>query len=77
MIFPNLAERMEVRQASEEENHDSGRKNRVFQVEEAVLVRNFAADPAWVAGKIVARTGLVSYVMEVTRLAGSGNMWTI
>ena len=68
LMKPNLENTVEAKQAKQVEDHDKkGVKMREFQVGEVVMVKNFRGkgNEKWVPGRILERSGLFSYTVQV------------
>ena len=66
LVRPNLAERVESKQGQQKANHDASARSRVFNVGDAVYALNFRPGEKWLHGSIIAVTGPVSFVIELT-----------
>ena len=60
-VRPNVADRVQSRQAQQKLHHDRHSRFAEFSVGEAVLARDFANGGGWRPGSIVGRRGAVSY----------------
>ena len=58
------------KQADQKQLHDTHSRSRLFEVGQAVLVRNLRDGPKWLSGVIVEQTGPVSY-----RVQASDQIW--
>ena len=61
LLKPHTAERVEGKQQEQKERHDTRSRVRSFQVGDAIFLKNFGAGARWLPGKIVEKSGPVSY----------------
>ena len=61
LLRPNAVDRVEKKQQQQKAQHDRRAKPRVFNVGDAVFVRNSGAGCRWLPGQIVEKTGPVSF----------------
>ena len=61
-----IAERVENEQFRQKVRHDATAKSRTFHIEDSVFVKNHSGiGQRWLPGKVVKKTGPVSYVVEL------------
>ena len=65
LLRPNLAERVEKKQQSQKELHDSRSRERAFDIGTKVWVRNMQRGDKWLPGTIVSKEGSVTYHVEM------------
>ena len=65
LLRPNLAERVEWKQQSQKEQHDSRSKEREFSTGTKVWVRNMQRGDKWLPGTILSKEGSVTYHVEM------------
>ena len=63
--------KVQQKQAQQQKYHDVHSKVRVFEVGQSGLARNYYGSEKWCHGRIVARTGPISYRIEM----GNGVIW--
>lgn len=56
---------MEERQQAQKRKHDSKARERSFQKDDLVFVKNFGPGPQWISGRIIEISGPVSYVVQL------------
>ena len=61
LLKPHTAVRVEGKQQEQKGRHDTRSKVRSFEVGDAIFLKNFGAGARWLPGKIVEKSGLVSY----------------
>lgn len=61
LLKPHTAERVESNQNKQKVKHDAGSKSRTFQTGDSVFAKNFGVGCRWLPGKIVKKTGPVSF----------------
>ena len=61
LLKPNTAERVEENQLKQKEKHDQRSRERNFAVDDDVFARNYHNGDKWLSGKILKKTGPVSY----------------
>ena len=66
LLRPNLAERVERKQQSQKEQHDSRSKEREFSTGTKVWVRNMQRGDKWLPGTILSKEGSVTYHVEMS-----------
>ena len=54
-----------VKQSNQKQQHDQHARNRVFEVDQKVMVRNMRPGPTWIPGVIIQQIGPVSYLVDV------------
>ena len=54
------------KQAQQKSNHDNALTERVFEIGQSVMVRNYREGSKWVPGVIIENTGPVSYVVKTS-----------
>ena len=64
-IRPNIKTKVDEQIATRRSGDSRHRRYREFEVGEAVLVKNHAPGDAWVPGTVIAKTGPISYDVEV------------
>ena len=67
---PNLKARVQDKQRAQAETHKHAHL-REFQIQDAVYARNYARGPQWLPGRVIVKTGPVSYKVELT----DGRVW--
>ena len=65
LLKPNTAERVEENQLKQKEKHDQRSRERNFAVDDDVFVRNYHNGDKWLSGKILKKTGPVSYKVRL------------
>ena len=65
LLYPNLNTRVNQKQAVQKSHHDVHSKNRVFQVDDQVYVRNYSSGQPWIPGVIREQIGLVSFIIRL------------
>ena len=63
IIRPSIQDRVGIQQ--DKQQISRGRKERVFEVDEQVMVQNFMGKAKWVSGKIVKKISPTSYLVRV------------
>ena len=72
LLHPNLPGEVATQQARQKLNHDLRSRAREFLLGQRVMVRNHRLQGSkWIPGKIIPRTGSLSYVVQVE----SGELW--
>ena len=61
LLKPHTTERVESKQLQQKTKHDATAKFRVVCVGDTVFVKNFSGGNRWLAGKVIKKTGLVSF----------------
>ena len=61
LLKPHTAERVEGKQQEQKGRHDTRSNVRSFEVGDAIFLKNFGAGARWLPGKIVEKSGPVSY----------------
>ena len=67
---PDLKARVQDKQRAQVETHKHAHL-REFQIQDAVYARNYARGPQWLPGRVIVKTGPVSYKVELT----DGRVW--
>ena len=70
LLKPNTAERVENKQAKQVQQHKA--KNRNFEVNDSVFVRNYHNGDRWLPGVIQKRTGPVSFLVDYQMVENEG-----
>ena len=65
LVHPDLASRVAKAQAYQKKTHDKHARFREFNVGDSVFARNFGRGHSWVPAVVLARTGPVSWQVEV------------
>ena len=63
---PDLSIHVESRQLAQKRYHDFHAKERLFQIGDAVFVKNFSSGPTWLSGIIKEVRGPVSYTVTLS-----------
>ena len=71
LLRPDPGAQVSVKQSRQKQDHDWHAKQRTFAVGDLVFARNFRAGPNWVPATVVARQGLLSYLLEILE----GEIW--
>ena len=68
LIFPIIEDRMHSKQSKQKFYHDKTAKELLFKEGDNVFMRNFVQNSKtkWISGKVLAKTGPVSYKIELT-----------
>ena len=61
LVKPSIASRVHAKQSDQKRNHDKRAKQRTFEVNDLVFVRNFSSGPTWLPGTITECKGAVSF----------------
>jgi hypothetical protein len=61
LLKPHTAKRVESKQLQQKTKHDATAKSRVVCVGDTVFVKNFGGGNRWLAGKVIKKTGPVSF----------------
>ena len=69
---PDLEDRVVTKQNQQKLQHDRHAKQRVIQIGDAVYAKNWRPGPMWIPATVIARTGPVSYQVE---LQNSKTVW--
>ena len=70
LLHPSVEEQVANKQADQKRNRDMQSKDRQFNVGQTVLARNLRGEPKWLLGRILEKTGPVSYRVQV-----QGQIW--
>ena len=67
ILRPNLSSQIHHKQSQQKDCHDQETKDRSFNIDDQVFVRNFAATgPTWLPGTIIEAKGPVTFHIELT-----------
>jgi len=72
LLKPDITARVQQKQLKQKESHDRHARDRCLDVGDSVFTRNFSKGDKWLPGRIVERTGPVSFKVE---LEGEGLIW--
>ena len=72
LVKPDLEDRVVTKQNQQKLQHDRHAKQRVIQIGDAVYAKNWRPGPMWILATVIARTGPVSYQVE---LQNSKTVW--
>ena len=64
-VRPNLHKTVQKRQTAMKRSADKHSKMRQFKLKNTVLVKNFAAGPTWLRGKVTETLNEVMYIVEL------------
>ena len=70
LLHPSVATQVAEKQAAQKEYHDQRSRHCQFEPGQTVLVKNLRGQPKWLPGKIVEKSGPVSFRVEV-----QGQVW--
>ena len=65
LLHPDIAPRVEKKQAAQKEAHDNRKPQRSFKVSEPVLAQNFLKGEKWLTGQIERMLGPRSYLIKL------------
>lgn len=65
LLRPNVAKRVQEKQAKQKQGHDSGTKQRRFAPKGLVFIRNIGNGPTWIAGTIMQNRGPLSFLVQL------------
>ena len=65
LLHPANQTKVNAQQANQKKYHDQHSRHRQFEVGQSVLAKNLRGEPHWLPGKVIERTGPVSYRVEV------------
>ena len=65
LAVPDLNNKVYRKQQHQKDHHDKCRKERHFQVGDAVYARKFPSNDAWIPGTIIKARGPLSYMIEL------------
>ena len=65
LLKPDLEGTISKKQAEQVIHHDQHAKERQFQIQDKVMVKNFRSDPTWIPGVIVQKLAPLTYLVEV------------
>lgn len=71
LLKPNVSVRVRKEQDRQKLHHDTRSKEREFEIEQAVWVRNYRDGPKWIKGVVVDKLGPVSYLVKTM----NGDLW--
>ena len=63
--IPDLATKVESKQATQKRNHDNHTDIRTFQTGDPVFVRNYTKGPTWLSGEVKEIQGPLSYTVSL------------
>ena len=66
MLHPDLSIRVEERQNTQKKAHDNKQKQRLFDVNDPVYVKNFHAGDKWLPGEVLKVLGTRSYLVKLS-----------
>ena len=66
LLYPNLAEQVSKRQLGQKQGHDLHTRERQFLEGKSAYVKNYGPGERWIAGKIVERTGPLSFKIQLS-----------
>ena len=64
-LIPDLATKVESKQAAQKRNHDNHTDIHTFQIGDPVFVRNYTKGPTWLSGEIKEIRGPLSYTVSL------------
>ena len=73
-VEPDLSSHVESKQLAQKRQHDVHCKERVFEVDDPVLVKNFGDGPTWLPGIVKEVQGPLSYTVTLLMVARYINM---
>ena len=65
LLKPDCQNQVLIKQSNQKQQHDQHARNRVFEVDQKVMVRNMRPGPAWIPGVNIQQMGPVSYLVDV------------
>ena len=65
LVKPSIDSRVREKQSDQKRNHDKRVKQRTFEVNDPVFVRNFSGGPTWLPGTIKECKGAVSFKVQL------------
>jgi len=66
LLLPNVADKVQRNQSLEKQTHDYHARDRQLQIDDLVLAKNHGQGPPWIPGKILKRSGAVTFLVELT-----------
>ena len=66
LLHPDIAPRVEKKQAAQKEAHDNKKPERFFEVGDRILARNFQKGEKWLTGQIEIELGPQSYFIKLS-----------
>ena len=67
LLHPSVQTRVAEKQMTQKMYHDQRSRPRYFEIGQTVLVKNLKGMPKWLRGKVIEKTGPVSYRVEVNK----------
>jgi len=65
LLVPDVGERVRKKQSLQKHTHDLHAKDKLFQVNDPVLAKNFSTGPPWITGKILRQSGATTFFVEL------------
>ena len=65
LVKPDLEDRVVTKQNQQKLQHDRHAMQRLIQIGDAVYTKNWRPGPMWIPANVIARTGPVSYQIEL------------
>ena len=68
LLVPDIGGRVRMRQNLQKHSHDLHAKDKQFQENDPVMAKNFSLGPLWITGKILKKSGAVTFLLKANSL---------